>query len=661
MFVYNFSVKFKIESKFKPAGDQPKAIKQLVNGLEKNQQNQVLLGATGTGKTFTIANVISKVQRPCIVLSHNKTLAAQLFAELKSMFPNNKVEYFVSNFDYYRPEAYIPSSDTYIDKTSKSNWDLESMRMSALNSLSTRQDTIVVASVAAIYGSLSPEEYKESFLQIEVNQKINRREFFIDLVKRNYSRNEVNLNNGQFRAKGDIIEICPSWTQDYHIRIDTFGDLIEDIALVDTLSKEIIKKRKKILIFPADAYTTKTQTIKKAIKIIEEELEQRITEFKSENKLLEAQRIEERTRGDIESLKEFGITPGIENYSRYLDGRKAGERPYTILDYLPKNGLIIVDESHMLMPQIQAMFNADRSRKEKLVDYGFRLPSALDNRPLKFEEFEKNFDFPRIFISATPADYELNKTNGVVVSQIIRPTGLLDPEITIEKTSNQIESIFDHIQKQKQKKERTLILTTTKKMAEELTHFLQEKNEKVAYIHSEHKTFQRDEIIRKLRKGVYDTLIGINLMREGMDIPEVSLVLILDADKESFFRSTKSLIQIIGRAARNVNGRVVFYGDILTKSMQEAIAETNRRRKIQEEFNIENNIIPQTIKKPIPSPINAEKNNLDIEKFLKNNSQNKEAKKIFINDLRKQMLRASKKMDFERAAQLRDTILELED
>jgi len=653
-------MKFKLHSKYKPAGDQPKAIKKLIEGLKDNKEFQVLLGATGTGKTFTIANVINETNRPAIILSHNKTLAAQLYSELKSFFPENRVEYFVSYFDYYRPEAYLPSSDTFIDKTSKGNWDLEAMRMSTLNALLTRRDTIVVASVAAIYGHLSPEEYKASFYPIEVGMNIKRREFFIELVKRNYSRNNIDLKPGTFRARGDVIEIAPGWTDEYYMRIDMFGDEIEAITKVDTLTGEVIKKMSNATIFPGDAYTTKPETITKAIKTIKIELEERLKEFKKENKLLEAQRLEQRVKADIESLEEFGITPGIENYARHMDGRSEGQRSYTLFDYLPKDALIVIDESHMMIPQISAMYNGDRARKENLVDYGFRLPSALDNRPLRLDEFESEFHHQRIFVSATPGEYELEKTDGEVVSQIIRPTGLLDPTIEVVSTKGQIEDIYDRIQKQKKKNERTFILTTTKRMAEELSRYLQEKKEKIAYIHSEHKTFERDEIMRKLRKGVYDTVIGINLIREGIDVPEVSLILVLDADKESFFRSTKSLIQIVGRAARNENGHVVFYGDKITKSMQEAIDETNRRRKIQDEFNRKNNISPKTIIKPIPAPISGQSIDGAIDKFIGKKKKDKKEKDKLIRELRAQMLSAARKLEFERATQIRDIILELE-
>ena len=560
---------YHLKTKFKPSGDQPTAIKELVEGVVNGDDNQVLLGATGTGKTFTIANVISKTKRSALVLSHNKTLAGQLYSEFKALFPEDNVEYFISNFDYYRPEAYMPSSDTFIDKTSKSNWDIEAMRMNTLNSLSSDKPTIVIASVASIYGQLAPAKYKETFMEIRVGQEIRRSDFFMHLVQRNYERNGIDIKPGTFRSKGDVIELCPPYFEDKFYRIELWGDEIEKIVLVDYLTGEIMNSQDRLTIYPGNAYTNNRDTIDKAVETIKIELEERLKFFKENGKLLEAQRIEERTKHDIDSLEEFGVVGGMENYSRHFDGRLPGEKPYTILDYLIENAaqrgekpLMIIDESHMMIPQLNAMYSGDRARKENLVDYGFRLPSALDNRPLKFEEFEKDYDFQKIFVSATPADYELDKTGGVIVSQIVRPTGLLDPTIEVVPTMGQVEDIYDRIQKQKEKKERTFILTTTKRMAEELTRYLQERGEKVAYIHSEHKTFERDEILRKLRLGVYDTVIGINLLREGIDVPEVSLILVLDADKESFFRSTKSLIQIAGRAARNKNGHVIFYGDV---------------------------------------------------------------------------------------------------
>ena len=669
-------MKYKLKTKFSPAGDQPQAIEKLVEGIEQNKKEQVLLGATGTGKTFTIANVIKNTNRSAIILSHNKTLAGQLYSELKNLFPENRVEYFISNFDYYRPEAYMPASDTFIDKTSKSNWDIEAMRMSAANSLSTDEPVIIVASVASIYGQLPPEEYEKTFFELRVGQEIKRSQLFLDLVARNYVRNNIDPKPGTFRARGDVIEICPAFLDQTYYRVDLFGDEIESIMEVEYTTGEIKRSFKKWTVYPANAYTTDRKTIDQAVKTIKQELEERLKYFNDNNKLLEAQRLEERTKQDINSLDEFGVTAGIENYSRHFDKRQEGERPYTILDYVVRNAskrnerpLLIIDESHMMIPQLNAMYNGDRSRKKNLVDYGFRLPSALDNRPLKFNEFENDFDsFQRIYVSATPDSYELDKTGGEVVLQIVRPTGLVDPTIEVVPTNGQVEDIFDRIQKQKEKNERTFILTTTKRMAEELTRYLQERDEKVAYIHSDHKTFERDEILRKLRLGVFDTVVGINLLREGIDIPEVSLVLVIDADKESFFRSTKSLIQIVGRAARNANGHVVFYGDKITKSMHETMTETSRRRKVQMEYNKKHGITPQTIIKAIPEPLNPEQTsviNQLIEKRSQEDSEfsiseHKDQIKKEIEKVRGRMLKAAREMDFERAAQMRDLILELE-
>lgn len=652
----------KLETKFKPSGDQPEAIEKLVQGIKEGKKNQVLLGVTGSGKTFTIANVINKIQRPVLVLSHNKTLASQLYSELKSFFPNNNVEYFVSYFDYYRPEAYLPKTDVYVEKTSKTNHDLEMLRMSTMNSLLTNRDTIVVASVAAIYGANKPEEYEDSFFTVSLNQKIKRNDFFMNLVKKQYSRNQIAIESGEFSVKGDVIEIAPGWTNEYNLRIELFDDVIESINKIDPLTKKIISKEKKVLIFPASSYVVKSDNIDGTIQLIELELEQRLKYFKKEEKHLEYQRLKDRTKNDIDSLREFGYCSGIENYSRHIDRRKEGEKPYTLLDYLPKDTLIIIDESHMMIPQLNGMYNGDRSRKLNLVDYGFRLPSALDNRPLKFDEFEK-YDFQKIFISATPADYELDLTGGEVVTQYIRPTGLLDPIIEIHPSKNQVEDIHDEIKKQIEKKARTIIVTTTKKAAEELTKFFQSKKIKIAYIHSEHKTFERNEILRKLRKGIYDVVIGINLLREGIDLPEVSLIMVLDADKESFFRSKSSLIQIVGRAARNVDGRVIFYADTISKSMKATIDDNQMKRKIQIEYNKKNNIIPKTIIKPIFEPIQGQDitNAIELVQKQRANSKSKEKEvKDIISQLRKEMKEAADKLDFERATQIRDLILELE-
>lgn len=649
----------KLKTEFNPSGDQPKAINSLVKGIEEGKKNQVLLGVTGSGKTFTIANVINKVQRPVLVLSHNKTLASQLYSELKTFFPDNNVEYFVSYFDYYRPEAYMPSTDVYVEKTSKTNHDLEMMRMSTMNSLLTSKDTIVVASVAAIYGANKPEEYQESFFWLEVGQKIKRQDFFIQLIKNQYTRNQVSIENGQFSVKGDVIELCPSWTTDYNLRFELFDDQIETISKIDPLTKKIISKENKALIFPASSYVVQSENLDGTINLIELELEDRLKQLKKEEKLLEYQRLKDRTKKDIDSLREFGYCSGIENYSRHIDRRKEGEKPYTLLDYLPKDTLLIIDESHMMIPQLNAMYNGDRSRKMNLVDYGFRLPSALDNRPLKFSEFEK-YDFQKIFVSATPGEYELNLTHGEIITQYIRPTGLLDPIIEVHSAKNQVDDMFDQIQKQIKNNHRTIIITTTKKTSEELTKFFQSKKIKVAYIHSEHKTFERNEILRKLRKGVYDVVIGINLLREGIDLPEVSLIMVLDADKESFFRSRSSLIQIVGRAARNKNGKVIFYANSISKSMQATIDDNKMKREIQMKYNKENNIEPKTIVKPIHEPIQG-KDILKAIKLVQNQKKSSENKKEnIIEILRKEMKEAAKKLDFEKATEIRDLILELE-
>ncbi|MGL4252359.1 MAG: excinuclease ABC subunit UvrB [Metamycoplasmataceae bacterium] len=652
---------YELVSKYKPTGDQPKAISELVKGIKENKKNQVLLGVTGSGKTFTIANVISQFNKPVIILSHNKTLASQLYSELKGFFPNNRVEYFVSYFDYYRPEAYLPQKDVYVDKTSKTNQDLEAMRMSSLNALTMRRDSIVVASVAAIYGSVNPEEYKSSIFNIEVGMVIKRNHFFINLIKRQYKRNNVELTAGCFSVKGDVIELAPAWTSEYLIRIVFFGDEIESIVRIDPLTKKITKAFNGLAIFPAAIYAVQDPTIHRAVNLIKHELEDRLEYFKSNGKLLEYQRLHDRTINDIDSLLEFGYCSGIENYSRHIDGRDEGEKPFTILDYLPKDALVIIDESHMMIPQLNAMYRGDRARKENLVDYGFRLPSALDNRPLRFDEFEK-YEFQKIFVSATPGTYEVDLVEGEIISQIIRPTGLIDPTIEVYPSENQIENIYDRIQEQIKKNEKTFILTTTKRTSEELTKHFQTLGVKIAYIHSDHKTLERNEILRKLRKGVYDVVIGINLLREGIDIPEVSLILVLDADKESFFRSTRSLIQITGRAARNVNGHVVFYADGISKSMQETIDDNAFKRGIQEKYNKENNITPQTITKPIPEPIQGHDLQNAIDYVL--NQKNKKAKKSevikVIDGLRVEMREAAKKLEFERATEIRDMIFELE-
>lgn len=651
---------FRLVSDYKPAGDQPEAIANLLEGLEEHKGHQVLLGVTGSGKTFTIANVIEKANRPVLILSHNKTLASQLYSELKGFFPENRVEYFISYFDYYKPEAYLPSKDLFIEKTSQNNKILEAMRMSAINALSIRRDTIVVASVAAIYGEYNPTEYRANFFPIEVGQKIPRKEFTRKLIKMAYDRNKGELDRGQFDIKGDIYEIAPGYTNDFNLRIDTFDDEIEKISEINPITKEVLKSHKSLTIFPATTYTVNPIYLENMVAEIKEELDERIKYFKDRDKLLEAQRIKDRTLNDLDSIQEFGFTSGIENYARYLDGRAPGQRPYTLFDYLPSDALVFVDESHIMIPQLNGMYNGDRSRKETLVEYGFRLPSALDNRPLKFQEFE-NFHFPKIYLSATPGDYELNKTNGEVISQLIRPTGLVDPIIEIRTKQNQIQDIYDHIKEQIAKNERMLILTTTKKHAEELSLYLKEQSIKSAYIHDQFNTLERNEIIKALRMGKYDVVIGINLLREGLDIPEVSLICILNADSNGFMRDTRSLIQIVGRAARNDHGKVIFYADTITESMQKCIIDNQNKRAIQEKFNKEHNIIPKTIKKPIPAPIQVAILVDDIASYFESKEKAKDLRynRKYINNLIREMQKYSKENKFEEAIVIRDHLLEL--
>ena len=652
------SHKFQIVSPFKPTGDQPQAIAQLSQGIKDGKNFQVLLGATGTGKTFTMANIIEKVQKPTLVLVHNKTLAGQLYSEFQELFPNNRVEYFVSNFDFYQPEAYIPSSDTYIDKTALMNDEIEMLRTSAINSVLERSDTIVVASVASIYGLTDPDEYRNLVFDLRVGETISRPALFKRLVDAQYKRNNMDYAPGTFRVRGDIIEIVPANMESNHvIRIDTFGDEIEKIYLVDLLSGEVKAKYHTYLFFPAYDHASTSERIKEACRTIKEELNERLKFFRDNGKLLEAERLEIRTNQDMENMQEFGMCPGIENYSRHIDKRKPGERPFCLIDYFPDDFLLFIDESHVTFPQLRGMYNGDRSRKTTLVEYGFRLPSALDNRPLNFEEFEKLMPTV-ICTSATPGDYELGKTNGEVVEQIIRPTGLLDPRIEVRPTLGQVDDLLQEIKERNARNERTMIVTLTIRMAEDLTNFLRERGIKVVYLHHETKTLERSEIIYQLRKGKYDVLVGINLLREGLDIPEVSLICILDADKEGFLRSTRSLIQITGRAARNSNGLVIMYADTITDSMREAIDETKRRRAIQDKYNQENGIIPRTIKKEIRPPIHNSDNELeDISKKLKHASRTELAARI--KDLEKQMKQAAHDYDFERAAELRDIILEL--
>ena len=646
--------RFKLVSKFKPTGDQPAAIAKILEGVEKGKQIQVILGATGTGKTFTDANIIAALNRPTLVLVHNKTLASQLYGEFKELFPENRVEYFISNFDFYQPEAYIPQSDTYIDKNAVMNEEIDMMRTSAMNSVLSRRDTIVVASVAAIYGLSDPNEYKGLIFEIRQGETLDRKELMRHLIDAQYTRNNLELKPGTFRLHGDIIDIAPP-THDFYIRIDCFGDEVETIAQINSVTGEIEKTYHTYPIFPAYDHASTRKRIEAACQTIGAELEDRLAYFRSQGKLLEAERLEMRTRQDMESMLEFGRCPGIENYSRHIDGRAPGQRPFTLIDYMPKDYLLLVDESHVSFPQVRGMYNGDRSRKETLVEYGFRLPSALDNRPLNFEEFEKLMPSTVVCTSATPGDYELGKCGGEVVEQIIRPTGLLDPVIEIRPTMGQIQDLIFEIRKRVEAHERVMIVTLTIKMAEDLTSYLKEEGIKVTYLHNETKTLERTEIIYQLRKGKYDVLVGINLLREGLDIPEVSLIAILDADKEGFLRSTRSLIQVIGRAARNAHGRVLMYADTISDSMKEAIEETNRRRHIQEAYNEENGIIPTTIIKEIRTPLHNTDN--EVKTLIDGKASRSEIERR-IADMEKQMRQAAKEFDFERAAQLRDIIFE---
>ena len=652
--------KFKLVSPFSPMGDQEEAIKQLVAGIKEGKKEQVLLGGTGTGKTFTVSNIIAAVNKPTLVLAHNKTLAGQLYSELKEFFPENRVEYFISNFDFYQPEAYIPGRDLYIDKNAKTNYEIEMLRSAAMNSLIEREDVIVVASVASIYGLGNPEQYKEMIFSLRVDQDIDRKELLTYLVDRQYQRNDIEQTKGTFRVRGDVIEIVPGHTESWLIRIELFGDTVERISEVDPLTGHVLGVYNTYTIYPAYGYVTKKEQILKACDTITAELENRLETFKAETKLLEHERLEQRTRHDVEMLREVGMCPGIENYSRHIDGRDEGQRPYTLIDYFPKDFLMIVDESHVMLPQVRGMYNGDRSRKETLVEYGFRLPSALDNRPLRFEEFEKIIN-QVIYVSATPGDYELEHVENKVVEQIIRPTGLLDPVIEVRPTKDQIDDIISEIKIRQDRNERVLITTLTKRMAEDLSAYLKELGIKVAYLHSDTKTLERTEILRDLRLGKYDVLVGINLLREGLDLPEVSLVCILDADKEGFLRSNRSLIQTIGRAARNSNGEVIMYGDKITDSMAYAIEETNRRRKIQDAYNKEHNITPTTIHKEIRDAIRGQEVIDDAASLVKKGKKaSKKDKQVMIQELEKQMKDAAKVLDFERAMELRDIIMELQ-
>lgn len=652
-------MEFKLHSKFKPTGDQPQAIDKLANGLENGKNHQILKGVTGSGKTFTMANIIQKVQRPTLVIAHNKTLAYQLASEFREFFPENAVEFFVSYYDYYQPEAYVVQSDTYIEKDSSINEELDKLRHSATMSLFERRDVIIVSSVSCIYGLGDPVDYENLVISLRPGMEKDRTEVMKKLIDIQYVRNDINFTRGTFRVRGDSLDIFPASSGEKSVRIEFFGDEIDRITEIDALTGEIVGERNHVAIYPASHYATTQKKVEKSIVTIEEELEDRLKYFKDHNKLLEAQRLEQRTRYDIEMLKEMGFCTGIENYSRHMSQRKPGSRPYTLIDYFPKDFVTMIDESHVTVPQIGGMYEGDRSRKTSLVDYGFRLPSALDNRPLRFNEFESMMN-QVIYVSATPGKYEKAKTNEVV-EQIIRPTGLLDPKIEVRPTKGQIDDLVSEINKTIEKGERVLITTLTKKMSEDLTRYLEDLDIKVTYLHSDIDTIERMEIIRDLREGKYDVLVGINLLREGLDLPEVSLIAILDADKEGFLRSETSLIQTIGRAARNSNGHVIMYGDTITRSMDVAITETNRRREIQEEYNKEHNIIPTTINKSVRKRIQntfvAEENeSYDVNKVTE---FSKDEIEVIIENLNTEMLKAAEELDFERAATLRDQIRNL--
>ena len=645
---------FNLVSKYFPSGDQPKAISEIIDNFSKGKKEQVLLGATGTGKTFTIANVIAKLNKPTLILAHNKTLAGQLYSEFKELFPNNNVEYFVSYYDYYQPEAYVPRTDTYIEKDASINDEIDELRHSATASLLNYKDTIVVASVSCIYGIGEVEEYKNKTLTMNKNQTINRDIIITKLIEMLYERNNIDLKRGSFRVRGDVLEVVPINQHGKAIRVEFFGDEIERISEFDSLTGVIINDKKTITIFPASHFVTSDEKIKISIERIKKELEERLNIFKKENKLLEYQRLMERTNYDLEMMSETGFCRGIENYSRHIALKEEGETPSTLIDFFGDDFLLIVDESHVTLPQVKGMYNGDRARKQVLVDYGFRLPSALDNRPLKFEEFESKLN-QVIYLSATPSEYEINRTNKTIVEQIIRPTGLIDPTIEVRKTEGQIDNLIENIQKRIENNQRILVTTLTIRMAEELTNYLKKQDFKVAYLHNEIKTLERIKIIRDLRIGKYDVLVGINLLREGLDIPEVGLIAIMDADKQGFLRSDKSLIQTIGRAARNVNGHVIMYADKTSDSMIKAISETERRRNIQIKYNIENNIKPETIIKEVRDVIA----NIDSVVESKANKMSKLEKEEIIENIEKEMKQAAKNLDFERAMELRDILFEL--
>lgn len=639
---------FKIKSKFKPTGDQPEAIDKIVSGINSGSKFEMLLGVTGSGKTFTMANVIEKLNKPALILAHNKTLAGQLYSEFKELFPENRVEYFVSYYDYYQPEAYVAHSDTYIEKDASINDEIDKLRHSATASLMSERNVIVVASVSCIYGLGDPEDYENFTLSIRKGDAVSRESIMMKLIKMQYTRNEMSFERGTFRAKGDILEIYPSNNEGKAIRVEFWGDEVEEIYEINPLTGRKTHTNDYIMIFPNSHYVTTSAKMERALKAIEEEMEDQVKMFESQNKLIEAQRIKERTLFDIEMMRETGFTQGIENYSRHISGRKKGEPPYTLLDFFDKDYIMFIDESHATIPQVRAMYNGDRARKENLVNYGFRLPSALDNRPLKFNEFLDRIN-QCVFVSATPGDFELEKASSVV-EQIIRPTGLLDPKVIVKPAENQVDDLINEINKRVEKKERVLVTTLTKKQAEDLSEYLYSLDIKARYMHSDTKTLERIEIIRDLRLGKFDVLVGINLLREGLDIPEVSLVAILDADKEGFLRSERSLIQTIGRAARNSDGTVIMYGDELTASMEKAIKETNRRRQIQEEYNKANNIVPKTIKKDIRELISISKVYEENEIYKNENAEE------LINKLTEEMIKLSENLEFEKAAEIRDKI-----
>ena len=646
--------RFELVSKYKPSGDQPQAIEKLVEGLKENKKEQVLLGATGTGKTFTIANVIKEVNKPTLVLAHNKTLAGQLYSEFKELFPDNHVCYFVSYYDYYQPEAYVPSTDTYIEKDSSINDEIDELRHEATSSLLSYRDVIVVASVSCIYGIGEVEEYKNKMLTLSVGDTIERDKVLTKLVEMLYERNDLDFKRGTFRVRGDSLEIIPAYENSKGYRIEFFGDEIDRIREIDSLTGVILNNKKTISLFPASHFVVSDEKLKAAIKRIKLELKERLDELKSENKLLARERLEQRTNYDIEMLEETGFCSGIENYSAPMAGRSPGETPTTLMDFFPDDYLLVVDESHVTLPQVRGMYNGDRARKMNLVEYGFRLPSALDNRPLKYDEFENKIN-QAIYVSATPGDLELEHTNGEYIEQIIRPTGLLDPTVEVRKTEGQIDDLIGEIKDRIEKNERVLVTTLTIRMSEELTNYLKDLDIKVAYLHSEIKTLERLQIIHDLRIGKYDVVVGINLLREGIDIPEVSLIAILDADKEGFLRSNRSLIQTIGRCARNEHGHVIMYGDKITDSMKEAIEETARRRTIQKEYNKKHGIIPKTIEKEIREIVS----NIDIKNSNNKKKLSKKELEQNIEEIEQEMREAAKNLDFERAMQLRDVLFEM--